>query len=1093
MKNLLFTLILLFSLAATAQSVGINSDGSTPNLSAILDLKSTTKGFLPPRMNQAERLGIAAVEGLMVFQTDGVIGLYIFKNGDWTEGSGGVKGDTGATGAQGTIGLTGITGDQGIQGLTGAKGDTGFASTEAGPQGLTGAKGDAGAQGTIGLTGITGDQGIQGLTGAKGDTGIQGAKGDTGAASTEAGPQGLTGEKGDAGATGVVGAKGDQGDTGALGDTGAQGIQGEKGDAGATGAQGAIGSPGITSQQATDITTNNAKVGITTSQVNEIAANTAKVSYPGDQDISGIATNTTNITIERNRAIAAESLNATALKSKADVTAISDEVTRAQAAELALTNNLSLTDGNISSLFLKFDTFTTDVTAFGTTLTTAISDEVTRAQAAEAMSTLLISAESSARINADALQNTAIAANTAKVSYPGDQDISGIATNTTNITIEINRAIAAESLNATAISAETARAQAAELALTNKLSLTDGNISSLFSKLDTFTTDVTTFGTTLTTAISDEVTRAQAAEVLNAGTISAESSARTNADALQNAAIALNTAKVGYQGEQGLQGLQGDKGAQGDAGATGAQGAIGSPGITSQQATDITTNNAKVGITTSQVNEIEANTAKVSYPGDQDISGIATNTNNITIESIRAQAAELALTNNLSLTDGNISSLFSKFDTFTTDVNAFGTTLTTAIVAEATLARAAEGTLTTNLAFKAQIASPTFTGTVTIPVLVAGGSTYPVSLGNKNDVLTTDGSGVLSWSVPASGSAGGLVSVTEGSNTGYRRVDALAGNYGYIGVKAVDLSYSEQSSVNGSFGATGQYALATGTNTNASGGSSTAMGGSTVAIGDYSIALGYNTKASDYGSVVIGQYNSAGATVTNSNTNYSAENTAFVIGNGTSDDSKGRSDAFKVLFNGNTTITGNLTTAEGTITAAAFVGNGSGLYNLPSVSLANESVTTNMIANGTIVNLDIATNAGIDQSKISGLTAALGGKAPSNNPTFTGDIAAKRYVLTAPTAIGSTTTTTTIDLSIGNLITITLGTETTLTTSNAAVGTYLIKLVQNSSGNNTVTFPAAWKWSGSSAPNVTQTPLKTDIVTLIYDGSTFYAAISQNF
>jgi hypothetical protein len=271
------------------------------------------------------------------------------------------------------------------------------------------------------------------------------------------------------------------------------------------------------------------------------------------------------------------------------------------------------------------------------------------------------------------------------------------------------------------------------------------------------------------------------------------------------------------------------------------------------------------------------------------------------------------------------------------------------------------------------------------------------------------------------------------------------------------------------------------------------MGGSTVAIGDYSIALGYNTKASDYGSVVIGQYNSAGATVTNSNTNYSAENTAFVIGNGTSDDSKGRSDAFKVLFNGNTTITGNLTTAEGTITAAAFVGNGSGLYNLPSVSLANESVTTNMIANGTIVNLDIATNAGIDQSKISGLTAALGGKAPSNNPTFTGDIAAKRYVLTAPTAIGSTTTTTTIDLSIGNLITITLGTETTLTTSNAAVGTYLIKLVQNSSGNNTVTFPAAWKWSGSSAPNVTQTPLKTDIVTLIYDGSTFYAAISQNF
>tara|TARA_R110002012_G_scaffold62558_1_gene164493 strand:- start:4086 stop:8237 length:4152 start_codon:yes stop_codon:yes gene_type:complete len=67
---------------------------------------------------------------------------------------------------------------------------------------------------------------------------------------------------------------------------------------------------GITTQQAADITVNNAKVGITTAQASAINANTAKRSYPladenrlantsgtntGDQDISGIATNASNI------------------------------------------------------------------------------------------------------------------------------------------------------------------------------------------------------------------------------------------------------------------------------------------------------------------------------------------------------------------------------------------------------------------------------------------------------------------------------------------------------------------------------------------------------------------------------------------------------------------------------------------------------------------------------------------------------------------------------------------------------------------------------------------------------------------------------
>ena len=82
------------------------------------------------------------------------------------------------------------------------------------------------------------------------------------------------------------------------------------------------------------------------------------------------------------------------------------------------------------------------------------------------------------------------------------------------------------------------------------------------------------------------------------------------------------------------------------------------------------------------------------------------------------------------------------------------------------------------------------------------------------------------------------------------------------------------------------------------------MGHYTTASGGGSTAMGYETEASDRGSLVIGQYNLLGSTVTNSATEFSTENTAFVIGNGTANES--RSDALTVLFDGTTTIAGDL-------------------------------------------------------------------------------------------------------------------------------------------------------------------------------------------
>lgn len=54
-----------------SQNIAINTSGSTANTSALLDLSSTTSGFLLPRMTTAERDAIAAPSlSLLIFNTD---------------------------------------------------------------------------------------------------------------------------------------------------------------------------------------------------------------------------------------------------------------------------------------------------------------------------------------------------------------------------------------------------------------------------------------------------------------------------------------------------------------------------------------------------------------------------------------------------------------------------------------------------------------------------------------------------------------------------------------------------------------------------------------------------------------------------------------------------------------------------------------------------------------------------------------------------------------------------------------------------------------------------------------------------------------
>ena len=69
-KAISFFIIAFCCLNTYAQNVAINNDASLPDNSAILDIKSGTKGLLIPRMNSAAITAIPnPAKGLLVLDT----------------------------------------------------------------------------------------------------------------------------------------------------------------------------------------------------------------------------------------------------------------------------------------------------------------------------------------------------------------------------------------------------------------------------------------------------------------------------------------------------------------------------------------------------------------------------------------------------------------------------------------------------------------------------------------------------------------------------------------------------------------------------------------------------------------------------------------------------------------------------------------------------------------------------------------------------------------------------------------------------------------------------------------------------------------
>lgn len=107
--------------------------------------------------------------------------------------------------------------------------------------------------------------------------------------------------------------------------------------------------------------------------------------------------------------------------------------------------------------------------------------------------------------------------------------------------------------------------------------------------------------------------------------------------------------------------------------------------------------------------------------------------------------------------------------------------------------------------------------------------------------------------------------------------------------------------------------------------------------------------------------------------------------------------------------------------------------------------------------------------------------------TVAGQYASTRFGLTDGATIA-------LDWNNGNVQSVTLAGNRTFTFANPVDGgRYSILLRQDATGSRTITWPGTVLWSGGTAPTLTTTANKTDIVTFIWNGTSYFGTMSPNF
>lgn len=153
----------------------------------------------------------------------------------------------------------------------------------------------------------------------------------------------------------------------------------------------------------------------------------------------------------------------------------------------------------------------------------------------------------------------------------------------------------------------------------------------------------------------------------------------------------------------------------------------------------------------------------------------------------------------------------------------------------------------------------------------------------------------------------------------------------------------------------------------------------------------------------------------------------------------------------------------------------------------------------TIDNSVVATVSG---TRFTGTTRHNAGLISSGSTYFTGSVIVTgsltisgSQAFTSMRGNENTTSTTAVDWNNGNVQKFTLNSNpTTFTFSNGnAGGTYMLIIRQNSGGSYTINWPGAVSWPGGTNPTMTTGSNKHDIYSFVYDGSTYFGAVNQNY
>lgn len=95
--------------------------------------------------------------------------------------------------------------------------------------------------------------------------------------------------------------------------------------------------------------------------------------------------------------------------------------------------------------------------------------------------------------------------------------------------------------------------------------------------------------------------------------------------------------------------------------------------------------------------------------------------------------------------------------------------------------------------------------------------------------------------------------------------------------------------------------------------------------------------------------------------------------------------------------------------------------------------------------------------------------------------------------VGNSSTAATVNWTNGLIQKITMTGNATLTfTAPTATSRCTLQVIQDATGSRTVTWPTI-KWAGAAAPTLTTTASRTDIVTFVYDGTSYWGSASLNF